>query len=153
MGFREKMLWGSMAATLLIWGWYFIGFARALRAGTLDPGVAFGSFVLTVIVLVVVEVAVAVVLAIASGREAEAPADDREKAYAVAAYRPAYFVLVTLIVALMLTAPIALRIGMEIPDLPKGLASVLLGNALLASLVAAELVHSGAQLLRYRLGG
>jgi hypothetical protein len=154
MAFREKMLWTSLAATLAIWGWYFSGFVTALRAGRFEQGAATGAFVQAVILIVVVHVVAAVVLAILSGRDAQAPADDRERAFALSAYRPAYLTLSALVVTLMLAGPVLLRIASEwTPAPPPGMAPVLLGNALLLSLVLAEAVHSGAQLIRYRVGG
>ncbi|MCW3845762.1 hypothetical protein OF829_00815 [Sphingomonas sp. LB-2] len=154
MAFREKMLWASMAATLGIWGWYFIRFARALKAGNFDQGAATGDFVMTVALVVGVHIVAAIILAVITGKEAGAPADDREKAFALSAYRPAYFTLSSAVVTLMLAGPVLLRIANEWqPAPPHGLAPVLLGNALLASLVLAELVHSGWQIARFRMGG
>jgi hypothetical protein len=154
MAFREKMLWVSSTATLVLWGWYFAGFIAQVRGGDFDQGAAVGSFVVTVMLLVAVQVVAAIVLAIMSGREAEAPADDREKAFALGGYRLAYFVLASLVAMLMLAGPVLLRIANEwTPAPPRGMAPVLLGNALLLALVAAELAHSGYQIIRYRRGG
>lgn len=154
MAFREKILWASGTLTLGIWGWYFSTFVAALKAGQFDQGAAVGSFVGTVILLVVVQIVASVVIAIFTGRAAVEPADDREKAFALAAYRPAYFTLAAMVVMLMLAGPILLRIALEwSPAPPNDLAPIVLGNALLLSLVLAELVHSGAQLIRFRLGG
>lgn len=154
MAFREKMLWASLATTLAIWGWYFAGFVADLGAGRFDQGAATGSFVGTVVLLVVVQIAVAIAAAVFAGRDAQAPADDRERAFALAAYRPAYFVLSAAVVTLMLAGPVLLRIANEwTPAPPPGMAPVLLGNALLLALVLAELVHSGWQIIRFRMGG
>lgn len=154
MAFREKIIWSSLVTTLAIWGWYFTGFVTGLRAGHFDQGTAVGSFIQAVVLIVIVQVAAAIVLAIISGREASAPADDREKAIALSAYRPAYLVLSGCVVTLMVVGPILLRIANEwTPAPPADLAPVLLGNALLAALVLAELVHSGWQVFRYRMGG
>ena len=154
MAFREKMLWASASATLVLWGWYFARFVTQLDAGRFDQGVAVGNFIMTLVLLIVVQVVAAIVLAIMSGREASAPADDREKAFALGGYRVAYFVLSALVVTLMLAGPVLLRIANEwTPAPPPGMAPVLLGNALLFALVAAELAHSGYQLFRYRRGG
>ena len=154
MAFREKMLWVSASATLLLWGWYFAHFVTQVRAGSFDQGAAVGNFIMTIVLLIAVQGIAGIVLAIMSGREAGAPADDREKAFALGGYRVAYFVLASLVVMLMLAGPVLLRIANEwTPALPPGIAPVLLGNALLLALVAAELAHSGYQLFRYRRGG
>lgn len=154
MAFREKMLWASMIATLGIWGLYFLRFVQEIRAGHFDQSAATGDFIQTVGLIVAVHVIAAIVLAVISGKEANAPADDREKAFALAAYRPAYFTLSAAVVTLMITAPVLLRIASEWrPAPPPDLAPVLLGNALLAALVLAEIVHDAWQLARYRMGG
>lgn len=154
MAFREKMLWASLVATLGIWGWYFVRFAGMLKSGHFDQGAATGDFIMTVVLIVVVHIVAAIALAVISGKDASAPADDREKAFALAAYRPAYYALSSAVVMLMLAGPILLRIAGEMhPAPPAGLGPVLLGNGLLAALVFAELIHSGAQLLRFRIGG
>ncbi|MES2444173.1 MAG: hypothetical protein V4574_15200 [Pseudomonadota bacterium] len=154
MAFREKMLWASLAVTLGIWGWYFIRFVGAMRAGIFDQGAATGDFAMSVTLIVIVQIVAATVIAIATGREANAPADDRERSFALAAYRPAYLVMTMGVVMLMLSGPVLLRIANEWqPAPPPGLAPILLGNGLLAVLVLAEIVHSGAQLVRFRMGG
>jgi len=154
MAFREKILWASGMLTLGIWGWYFTGFVAALKSGHFDQGAAVGGFIQAIVVLVAINIVAAIVIAIMSGRDASAPADDREKAFARDAYRPAYFTLSAMVVTLMIAGPVLLRIALEwSPAPPNDLAPVILGNALLASLVLAELVHTGAQLVRFRLGG
>lgn len=154
MAFREKMLWASLAGTLGIWGWYFAHFTAALSAGNFDQGEATGNFAMSVVLIVVVQIAAAIVIAIATGREAGAPADDREKSFALAAYRPAYLTLCMGVVMLMLSGPVLLRIANEWqPAPPPGLAPILLGNGLLFVLVLGEVVHSIAQLIRFRMGG
>ena len=154
MAFREKMLWASLVLTLGIWGAYFVRFVRALQAGNFDQGAATGDFAGTVILIVIVHIVAAIILAVVTGTEAAAPPDDREKAFALSAYRPAYYALSSAVVTLMLVGPILLRIANEwTPEPPAGLAPVLLGNALLASLVLAEVVHSGWQVVRFRMGG
>lgn len=153
MAFREKALWASAVLTLLIWARYFWDFVATVRAGDLDLESAIGSFVGTVITLAVVLVIAEVAIAIAAGRAAELPADDREKAYAVAAYRPAYLTLITGVVVLMLASPVVLRLAeADRIALPAGAAPILFANALLLVTVVAELVHAGAQLIRYRHG-
>lgn len=154
MAFREKALWVSAALTLLIWARYFWDLVRAWNTGSLDLASAIGNFVATVILLVVVLVVAEVAIAIASGRAANLPADDREKAYALAAYRPAYLTLIAGVVVVMLASPVVLRLAeAERIALPAEAAPILFGNALLLIAVLAELVHAGAQLIRYRFGG
>jgi Kef-type K+ transport system membrane component KefB len=153
VAFREKMLWISLATTLAIWGWYFMGFVGAFRAGRFDQAAETDNFVAAVFLIVVVHIVMAVVLAIVSGREAQAPADDREKAIAMLGYRSAYTVLTLIVVMLMITGPILLRIAYQwAPPPPPGMAPVLMGNALLAALVIAEIANAVTQLIRFRKG-
>jgi hypothetical protein len=154
MAFREKILWGSLAMTLGIWGWYFMRFVGALRRGNFDQGAATGDFAQTVVLIVVVQIVAAILIAIFTGRDPSSLADDREKEFALAAYRPAYVTLSMGVVMLMLSGPVLLRIANEwTPAPPPGLAPMLLGNGLLFVLVLGEVVHSIAQLIRFRLGG
>lgn len=154
MAFREKMLWASLVATLWIWGWYFIDFVRDLRAGHFSEEDALASFIQAVVLLVVVQIVAAIVLASTSGRDAERPADDRERAFALSAYRPAYIVLSACVVTVMIAQPIVRRVVEAWTPMPfADLAPVVMGNALLASLVLAQLVHDGWQIVRFRMGG
>jgi len=153
MSFREKMLWASLVATLGIWGWYFARFVGAFNARIFDQGAATGAFIQTVMLVVIVHIVAAIILAVITGREAGAPADDREKSFALAAYRPAYLTMCMGVVMLMLSGPVLLRIANEWqPAPPAGLAPILLGNGLLFVLVLGEVVHSIAQLIRFRMG-
>ena len=154
MAFREKMLWASLVVTLGIWGWYFARFARAMKAGIFDQAAATGDFAMTVVLIVIVQIVAAIVVAIVTGRSTDALADDREKGIALAAYKPAYLTLTMGVVMLMLSGPVLLRIANEWqPAPPAGLAPILLGNGLLFVLVLGEVVHSIAQLIRFRMGG
>lgn len=154
MSFREKTLWASMVLTLGIWGWYFARFFAAFQARNFDQGAETGHFAMSVFLIVIVQIATAIIVAIFTGRDAGAPADDREKSFALAAYRPAYLTMCMGVVMLMLTGPILLRIANEWqPAPPPGLTPILLGNALLFVLVLSEIVHSIAQLIRFRMGG
>lgn len=153
MAFREKTLWASLVTTLAIWGWYFWGFAGAVQANRYDQAAETGNFVLAIILIVIVQIVMAGALALSSGREADAPADDREKAIALHGYRSAYFALMLIVVALMITGPILLRIAYDwTPAPPPSMAPVLMGNALLAALVIAEVANAVTQLVRFRKG-
>src|SRR4051812_10012856 len=100
MAFREKMVWGSLAATLVIWGWYFLGFVEALNEARFQAGREVGNFLFAVVALIVVQIVVAVLLAVASPREARLPADDRERGFDLLAYRPAFITLSALVATL-----------------------------------------------------
>lgn len=153
MAFREKMLWASLASTLAIWGWYFAGFAGAVSAGRYDQAAETGNFITAILLIVVVQIVMAAMLALSSGKEADAPADDREKAIALLGYRSAYIALMLIVVMLMITGPILLRIAYQwTPAPPPGMAPVLMGTALLAALVIAEIANSVTQIVHFRKG-
>lgn len=153
MSFREKVLWVSATAVLVIWGSYFLKLVASLRSGPADASDAIGGFIGSVIMLVIVQVAAVIVLAIASPGEANAPPDDRERAFDIGAGRPAYVTLSVLIVVIMLATPLIIPVA---PTLVSGdpavVAGLVIGNALLFALVMAELVHSGWQIVCYRRG-
>ena len=124
MAFREKTLWASLASTLAIWGWYFAGFAGAVRASRYDQAAETGNFITAIFLIVVVQIIMAVALALSSGKEADAPADDREKAIALLGYRSAYIALMLIVVMLMITGPILLRMAYQWnPAPPPGIRS------------------------------
>lgn len=153
MAFREKMLWWSVATTVAIWGWYFWGFVRALEGPRFNVGAELGSFILAVIALTVVQIVVAIVLAISSPADASAPADDRDREFALLAYRPAFITLSVLVATLTVVAPLTMTtapawLGGE----PDSLVPIMISNALLLSLVIAELVRAATLLFLYRRG-
>lgn len=153
MAFREKMLWGSLAATVAIWGWYFLGFLAALTGPRFDTGTEVGSFIFAVVALTVVQVVVAIVLAISSPAGARAPADDRDREFALRAYRPAFVTLSVLVAMLTVVAPLTMATAPAwLGGKPASVVPIVISNALLLSLVLAELVRSGTLVLLYRRG-
>ena len=153
MAFREKMLWASAATTVVIWGWYFLGFVAALQAPVFDVGAEVGKFLFSVVALVVVQVVAAIVLAISSPRDAQAPADDRDREFALVAYRAAFVTLSTLIATLTVVAPLTMATAPAwLGGRPMDLVPIVISNALLLSLVIAELVRSATQIFLSRRG-
>lgn len=153
MAFQEKMVWGSLTATIAIWGWYFRGFLSALQGSTFSVGAEVGNFIGAVIALTVVQVAVAIILAISSPTEASAPADDRDREFALLAYRPAFITLSALIATLTVVAPMTMATAPAwLGGKPASVVPIVISNALLAALVIAELVRSGTLVFLYRRG-
>ncbi len=154
MTFREMMLWVSMVAVTAIWGSYLFDVGSLLARGTVDAGQAYGGFIKSVILLVGVEVAAAIILAIIAPADAEAPMDARDRDFAATAAVPAYHLLSALVVAVMLVTPgIVAAAPRWLTGDADTINAVIIGNALLLALVLAHLVHSGAQLWRYRREG
>ncbi len=153
MAFREKMLWASAATTIVIWGWYFQGFVSALAAPVFNVGAEVGKFLFAVVALTVLQVVVAIGLAISSPADAQAPADDRDRAFALLAYRAAFVTLSVLIATLTVAAPLTMATAPAwLSGRPMSLLPIMISNALLLSLVIAELVRSATQLFLYRRG-
>jgi hypothetical protein len=153
MAFREKMMWGSVAATIVIWGWYFLGFVRALEGSRFDVGEEVGHFIFAVVALTVVQIVAAIILAILSPKEASAPADDRDREFALLAYRPAFVTLSALVATLTVVAPLTMATAPAwLNGKPVTLVPIVISNALLLALVLAELVRAGTLLFLYRRG-
>ena len=153
MGFREKMLWASAATTVVIWGWYFLGFVSALEAPVFNVGAETGKFLFAIVALTVVQIVAAIVLAISSPSEAQAPADDRDREFALVAYRAAFVTLSLLIATLTVVAPLTMMTAPAwLGNKPMIVVPIVISNALLLSLVIAELVRSATQLFLYRKG-
>lgn len=154
MAFREKVAWVSLLATLGIWGWYFTMLAMGMAAGGEMFGAIAGRFIIAVGLLVVIVIAAAVTLAIQTPKEADAPADARERDFALQGYRAGYFTLSTLIILVMLAAPVIVHAGPALlRGTPAEVTAILIGNAVLFALVIAEVVQWCVQLYRFRVGG
>lgn len=151
MTFREKVLWVTAAALILVWGAYFGDIVRMLVDQRIDVDAAFGGFVRSVILIVVIEVVASVAIAIASPREANARPDIREREFNLSAYRPAYLILAVVVAVTMLAAPALVHLAPALIDGdPAMVIAIVMGNAMLFGLVLSELVHSVWQIILYR---
>lgn len=151
MAYREKVQWASLAIGLIVWGLYFGRFAASLAAGQPTPEDALGGFVSAVILLVVLQVAAIIAIAIHRPSEAELPADPREREIEGRAAVAGYIVLCVAISAVILAAPLLTISGPAALGQPGGAAAAMLvGNALLAALIFASIVHSVWQIVLYR---
>jgi hypothetical protein len=140
MPFREKITWVSALTMALVYGWYFWTVLPLLRAGQASV-LHFGLLLQgTIIALVVLQVSFIVAVAALAPRDAQASEDEREKLIALKGTRAAYFVLVAGAL-LASVGGIFFHTG-----------SVLLGNAILLAVVAANLVKDVTQIVHYRLG-
>lgn len=151
MAYREKVQWVALVTALLVWGIYFWRFARTLAAGTPAPGETLGGFAGAVILLVILQVAAIVAIAIHRPSEAEQSADPREREIENSAGNGAYAVLSLAVIAVMLATPVLTVIAPAALGHPTGaVAAMLVGNALLAALVFASIVHSLWQIVLFR---
>jgi hypothetical protein len=85
LSYQEKSIWGSLVATLLVYGRYFASGAH-------------GGLVGTIIVLVVIQIVCQIAIAVADKPQ---PKDERDRLIDAKAYRTAYLILVTGIILCM----------------------------------------------------
>ena len=78
ISYQEKSIWGTLVATLVIYGWYFA------RGGQ-------GSLALTIVLLAMVQIVYQIILAVGSER---APKDERDHLIESKSYRNSYLLLV-----------------------------------------------------------
>lgn len=151
MAYREKVQWASLATGLIVWSIYFARFAASLASGRPVPGDVLGGFIGAVILLVILQVAAIIAIAIHRPSEAELPADPREREIEGRAGVAGYVVLCLAVCTVMLATPLLTVAGPAALGQPGGAAAAMLvGNALLAALVLASIVHSIWQLVLYR---
>jgi hypothetical protein len=144
MTFREKGLWGSALATLLVYGNYFAtaGLFGGERSGMM-------RLVGTVVLLVVVEVAFEIVINIVDRPE---PADERDRQIEGKGYRSGYAVAtVGLVLLLIGYGVVHATDGARIGD--EWLEPMAIIQLLLLVLVVAEVAKSATQIFHYRRGG
>jgi len=138
MSFREKSAWIAFITYTTVFGGYFFYLAQAWD-DTYARGLTIGMTIGAVVVLVIVAVVLNVTLALFSPKEANAPADERETLIDLKAERISSYVQ---------SAGVACLIG----ALLMGWNAILVAVLLQASLVIAELVKSGAQIIYFRRG-
>ncbi len=147
LSFQEKSIAGSVAATVLVYGNYFAESILGWQSRTPDENAA-GRLLGTIGLLVVIEVVYQIVIAVV---DQPSPKDERDRLVDGKANRNAYAILV-LGLALLITCVLIVD-GVSSPEwVPVALTPFLLAQAMLASLVAAEVVKGVSQLYYYRAG-
>ncbi|MDP1632617.1 MAG: hypothetical protein Q8L66_14470 [Caulobacter sp.] len=135
MSFREKTAWISLFTVVLVMGPYFYGLI-------VDPpqgAAAVGGLIKAIIAVIVLQVALHIAVAVWSPKAAQAATDERERLIALKADRVGYYVLAS--GAFLAAATIHLGFG-----------RAEIANGVLAALVAAEILRSGAQIVGFRRG-
>jgi hypothetical protein len=135
--FREKQAWIVLASTLAVYAVYFALVGRAWLGGEWGRFSLVGPIIITIIVLVAIQVVSLTVAAATAPSEARAPYDERDRLIDLQSARAGFYVLQTGI----LLALIGLAVGA---------APALIGNALLAVMVAGEAARSLARVIGYR---
>jgi uncharacterized membrane protein YbaN (DUF454 family) len=135
MSFRQKMAAISLAALVLMYGWYF---ANVLMAGGAIPGGrAVGMVVIAILGVAVIQIVGASLIAIVT-REGQQPMDERERSIERRAKEGAY---VLLIVGALIAATL----------IHLGAGRIQMANAILAAVVVAEIArYAGFLVLHHR---
>ncbi|QNL19382.1 hypothetical protein HXX25_08680 [Hyphobacterium sp. CCMP332] len=138
MSFREKSTWVLLAATVIVYGWYFATtLGEALGAETppvVDNVRLFGA----VVVMVVLSIVAHIVIAILSPKDADA-ADERDRLIELRGDQRGGFLMT---VALFSTMGLAMT----------GASVFWIAHGALAGLVVSELVKAVSKLIDYRRG-
>lgn len=144
MSFREKSTIATLAATILVYGWYFITYiSRALGAETLPAASLITKpLIVTVILVVIINIVSHIVLAIAMRHqegEIDSDPDERDKLIDLRGDRRG---------GLVLSFGAVVTIGALILEHePFWIVNVLLGF-----FVAAEIVKGASKIVEYRRG-
>jgi hypothetical protein len=149
MTFREKHLWISIVSTVLVWGFYYVRLIQGVLEGALsDPrfGWMLGALFIGCLVTSVVIEIVLTILASLTTRKAEREArDEREMLASLKASHVSLMALIAIVFSLSICAyllGLAASAG-EGPGvaLTDGAGLVLVSNALMAAVIASELIR------------
>lgn len=136
LSYREKSIWGSLAVTTGVFGYYF---ATVLGLAHTFPGGDLARLISAVFVLVVIQVGTQIVIALDSEPDIQRP-DERDQLIASKAYRNAYFALASGAFLLIMYAIVfQMRPFMTV-------------NLMLFFMVLSEIVKSLSQLFYYERG-
>jgi hypothetical protein len=147
MSYQEKSIAGSLAAMLVVYGYYFAAVLRDMGQPQF-AGTGLGRLILAVIAIVVIQVVYQIVLALESKPE---PKDERDILIEAKAYRNGYFALATG-AFLVIGAVIAAGLASSAAPTRIVVTPFLVVNLVLLFMVLAEFVKLATQLLYYRRG-
>jgi hypothetical protein len=151
MSFREKSIWISLIATLLIFGDYFL---NVISLGGLPADAAktaaLGLSLRALFLIIIVEIIFQGMLAVSNRKAAELGADERDKLFEYKGNNFGYTVLV-IGVFITLGRIVFLEINPEFIEQTNWLTIPLLtAHILLFSFILSEVVRFSAQLYYYR---
>jgi hypothetical protein len=136
MSFREKSAWISLVLIVLVFGPYFWLVGRSFAGQTHVHG---GTQFALILLFVVLEIVLHIAVAIQSPRDAEAPSDERDNLIDLRATRVAFYVLFGGALISIFTLHFPVNVWT-------------LSQFVLFSIVVAELVKFGSQIVFYRRG-
>lgn len=135
MGFREKSAWFHLLILGVLYGNYFL----KVLGNDLDDGQALGLLLRLTITFIILEIAFRVAAAALAPKDASAPEDERDKRIRWRAGEASGYVLG----AGAVFALFAVHFGAD---------KLYISNAILASLVLAEIADCGGRIWLYRRG-
>jgi len=138
VSFREKTAWIALIAYAGVFGVYFFALWQAWDPAYGQP-LSIGLLVAAMVAFVIVVTVLTIIAALTNPKDANAPADEREKLIDLKAERAASYTLST-------------GVLLSMTGLLLGFNGFLIANVLLGSLVAAELVKAGWQIVAFRRG-
>lgn len=136
MSFREKSAWIALLAYGGVFGAYFAVLCQAWDPDYGQP-LSIGLLVAAMFAFVIIVTVLTIIAALLNPKAANAPADEREKLIDLKAERAASYTL-------------SAGVLLSMTGLLLGFNGFLIANVLLASLVAAELVKAGWQIVSFR---
>jgi hypothetical protein len=147
LSYQEKSILGSLLATVVVYGYYFVGALRSIGEGDLSS-VHLGRLIFAVVAIIAIQIVYHIVLSVEGGVERK---DERDILIECKAYRNGYFSLATgafLVIGCVIMAALAGDpAGTRITVTP-----FLIVNLVLLFMVLAELVKLLTQLFYYRRG-
>lgn len=146
MSLRERAAWISLAATLVIWGFYFLMVWRGFQAGAGEWQAAL--FVECVVASLVVQLALIGVAAARSSKAERVLTDEREIRIDGQATTAAYATLTLLVLVVALSIPLGAG-GTLIEG--AGLGTAVMTQGLLLAIVLAEVVKCVVILALHRV--
>lgn len=161
MSLVEKHRIVEILTAVLVWGIYFLHFARRISEGGLaDPGFILEMgcfFVMGLVAVVVMEVILTLIARRSTSRAEREARDEREHQAGLAASQTSLFFLLAVLISLsglaFLVGVGALSGAMPWPEATEANRLLLVANLLLACVIVSELVRFGAHLAllrRYR---
>ncbi|MBU2269894.1 MAG: hypothetical protein KKG14_09340 [Alphaproteobacteria bacterium] len=143
MTHRRTHLWISLLVGLAVWGAYFVHFLQQMRRGETDGLVLW--FLGALVVIVLAETVATSLIAWLFRRRARALDEGPTLQAALKASHVALMLLIVLALAAAAALALASRFGWSL-DLSGSRGQVIAANALLAMVVAAELLRAGLTL-------
>ena len=135
MSFQEKSTWSQLVGLVLVFGYYFY---RVLGTSLSEVETVI-LFIVAVVALVALQIVFHIVIALSNIREANQGEDERDKMIELKATRVSAFVLGA---GALLSASLWIF----------GVTPLTMANAILLSLVIAEVVQGVLQVVYYRRG-